>query len=410
MHNDPELGIVVLTSQDKWDRTKAICRHWHRLLVEGQSELPFKQLESDRGFLVYIANAYPAMKPYLKGFHLSLEMWRGGRDVEGWKMQDLPDNESNQAGYATPQEEKGIVRERGPASGLTTAVPRLKNDLEALLVLTSAPTPTRWVVRQHELVTAVYGFGDASSGGFGSLVGLAQGVHGRFGVGGADAGDQSSNYRELRNLVETVEEEAWAGKLQQSELWLFTDNSTAESCFAKGSSTSPLLHELVLRLQKLEMEVNLKLFLVHVSGTRMIAQGTDGLSRGMMSEGVMTGRDMLDYVDIALSSTSRNPPITDFLRAVTGIASLSPLAINDWFGVGHGVVGGTLDKHQVWIPSHPPNGQVYWWDPPPVVADIALEEAMTARHKRSDAVHIFTIPRLFSPSCCDCFTSCLISL
>ena len=24
-------------------------------------------------------------KPYLKGFHLLLESWRGGRDVEGWK-------------------------------------------------------------------------------------------------------------------------------------------------------------------------------------------------------------------------------------------------------------------------------------------------------------------------------------
>ncbi len=26
------------------------------------------------------------MKPYLKGFHLSLEIWRGGRDAEGWKV------------------------------------------------------------------------------------------------------------------------------------------------------------------------------------------------------------------------------------------------------------------------------------------------------------------------------------
>jgi hypothetical protein len=112
----------------------------------------------------------------------------------------------------------------------------------------------------------------------------------------------------------------------------------------------------------------------------------------------MAGRDMLDYIDIALSSTARHPAITDFIRAVTGIANLSPLAVDDWFCVGHGVVGGTLDKHHVWIPSHAPNGQVYWWDPPPVVADMALEEAMTARHKRSDAVHIFTIPRLFSPS------------
>jgi hypothetical protein len=35
--------------------------------------------------------------------------------------------------------------------------------------------------------------------------------------------------------------------------------------------------------------------------------------------------------------------------------------------------------------------------PPPVIADIALEEAMKAIHKRMDTYHIFLIPRLCSP-------------
>jgi hypothetical protein len=29
--------------------------------------------------LVYVAQAYPGMKPYLKGFNLSLEIWREWR-------------------------------------------------------------------------------------------------------------------------------------------------------------------------------------------------------------------------------------------------------------------------------------------------------------------------------------------
>jgi hypothetical protein len=37
--------------------------------------------------MVYVTQAYPGLKPYLKGFHLSLEMWRDGRDSEGWKIQ-----------------------------------------------------------------------------------------------------------------------------------------------------------------------------------------------------------------------------------------------------------------------------------------------------------------------------------
>ena len=56
------------------------------------------ELASDRGFLVYVTRTYPPMVPYLKGFHLAIEMWRGGRDAEGWKLKrsssDDDDDES----------------------------------------------------------------------------------------------------------------------------------------------------------------------------------------------------------------------------------------------------------------------------------------------------------------------------
>jgi hypothetical protein len=58
--------------------------------------------------------------------------------------------------------------------------------------------------------------------------------------------EESSNYKELSNLVETVSEEAKAGRMRDCELFLFTDNSTAKGCFYRGTSKSPLLHELVL--------------------------------------------------------------------------------------------------------------------------------------------------------------------
>ena len=373
------------------------------MLVEGQVEVPFKQLESDRGFLVYVTSAYPAMKPYLKGFHLSLEMWRGGRDTEGWKLrvaagQDCPQRNSNDPEDGHLLEDKGVVRERGPASGLTPVVPRFRTDLEALMFLTTSVTPAKRVIRRREIITVVYGFGDASSGGFGASLDLPQGIRGRFGVWSRDEEDKSSNFRELRNLVDTVEEEAQAGNLTNSELWLFTDNSTAESCFTKGSSSSPLLHGLVLRLRKVEMERDLKLQIVHVAGTRMIAQGTDGLSRGMLCEGVLAGKDMLDYVDIAKSACQRHPPLREFVRSWSGAGDLRPLREEEWFVEGHGIVRGRKDEHGIWIPSHASNGKVYWWDPPPVIANIALEEAMKAKHKRTDTYHIFTIPRLFTPA------------
>ncbi len=65
---------------------KEICKYWLNLLESGETVLDHKRLQSDRGFMVYVTQPYPALKPYLKGFHLLLETWRGGRDAEGWKL------------------------------------------------------------------------------------------------------------------------------------------------------------------------------------------------------------------------------------------------------------------------------------------------------------------------------------
>lgn len=46
----------------------------------------FKKLQSDRGFLIYVARSYPAMVPYLKGIHLTLSGYLPDRDKDGWKV------------------------------------------------------------------------------------------------------------------------------------------------------------------------------------------------------------------------------------------------------------------------------------------------------------------------------------
>jgi hypothetical protein len=52
----------------------------------------------------------------------------------------------------------------------------------------------------------------------------------RFRIGLWSAAE-SLNYKELKNLVDTVSEEAKTGRLQDCKLFMFTDNLTAESCF-----------------------------------------------------------------------------------------------------------------------------------------------------------------------------------
>jgi hypothetical protein len=255
----------------------------------------------------------------------------------------------------------------GPPGGFTMAVPRFEEDLEALTLLTKGECPTKQCVRNRKSLTAYYGFGDASSAGLGATVECPEGLQGRFGLWGRDEEGQSSNYQELRNLVKTVEEIARAGYLTDGELWIFTDNSTAESCFFKGGSSLKLFHDLILRLRQVEMSVGFVLHMVHVAWTRMIEQGTNGLSRGTFLEGVVAGGDMLSFIDLAGTACERHPPVQDFvsswLEPIVGKASW--LRPEDWFVKGHEIVGSERDIHGVWIPTHAKNSRAYVWEPPP---------------------------------------------
>ena len=81
----------------------------------------------------------------------------------------------------------------------------------------------------------------------------------------------------------------------------------AGRAFYKGNSKSPLLFDLVLRLRKLQLKANFKLHVVHVAGSRMIEQGTDGLSRGMIYERLLGSRyNFLAYLPLHKSAISRS--------------------------------------------------------------------------------------------------------
>jgi hypothetical protein len=86
VHVVDQLGVCVLTSKEKWSKMWGILEKWQTALLNPHQPLSHKELLSDRGFLVYVTRTYPAMVSYLKGFHLTIEMWRGGRDPEGWKL------------------------------------------------------------------------------------------------------------------------------------------------------------------------------------------------------------------------------------------------------------------------------------------------------------------------------------
>lgn len=82
----------------------------------------------------------------------------------------------------------------GPGSGVTMAVPRFRTDLEALLTLAANDTPRARVVRSTQICTAFYGFGDASSDGFGATIERETGIVERYGLWAEDKSEQSLNF------------------------------------------------------------------------------------------------------------------------------------------------------------------------------------------------------------------------
>lgn len=56
--------------------------------------------------------------------------------------------------------------------------------------------------------------------------------------------ETSSNYRELSNLVDTVEKYRQGEKLRSAEIFLLTNNLVAENVFYKGIFSSPTLFQI----------------------------------------------------------------------------------------------------------------------------------------------------------------------
>ena len=93
----------------------------------------------------------------------------------------------------------------------------------------------------------------------------------------------SSNWKELRTLLTTLENEQTncLGRITHRRLLYLTDNMVTYDVFRRGTSKSTPLWNLLLRIKLLELQLHCHLQVIHVPGTILIRQGTDGLSRGV---------------------------------------------------------------------------------------------------------------------------------
>ena len=82
----------------------------------------------------------------------------------------------------------------------------------------------------------------------------------------------------------------------------------------------------------------------------------------------------------------------------TGQRDLRPLTPEEWFTLGHGVQGGASQAQGLWIP-HETQNSWFLWTPPPAAADVAVEELLISRHKRTQLNHVFIVPHLSTHLC-----------
>jgi hypothetical protein len=390
--------VEKMVSQSRWDKTREKIRWIDRQLTNASQDedldsncpkghLPHKKLESIRGFLVYVSRTYQEFVPLLKGIHLTLDSWRKGRASSGWRKEvDIFDDEDFEGCHLTnaiderlvPLEER-LVDDQDPEAkppSYVVAVPRLAQDLGTLLKLTETLEPPAVPVRPTAVIVG-YLVGDASGAGHGSsfMITLERKLSLAHGTWGDKASKRSSNFRELGNLVRRVEQLVKRGQIPRgTELFIFTDNFVTESVFYKGAARSPHLHALVERLRMLQLHHGLFIHMLWIAGTRMIEQGSDDLSRGGFSSGVMAGRDFLSFLPLDSSALELSPGLESWVAdTFPGRHKWTTLSAEGWYTDGHG------DGHFIWAP-------------PPALADAVLEQLCESVICRPWNAHVFICP------------------
>eukprot|EP00978_Attheya_sp_CCMP212_P014301 scaffold36374_cov58-Attheya_sp.AAC.7 len=365
-------------TQKRWKKTRAGVEWLDRELElvkaqakagEGDGKMTHKPMESIRGFLNYVARMYEMITPYLKGIHLTLDHWRPDRDPDGWRISNSCDQRLD---FATSKKPPATV----------VPVSRLRGDIDALLELTSAELPPVITTRASKLSMVWFIFGDASGYGLSTTA-----WHNELGEDiEVDVGTwsdyttktTSSNWKEMNNFVIKLENMMKNGEIPEgTELWLFTDNFVTERAYHRGTSSSPQLFELVLRLRKLQMDGKLFLHSVWVAGTRMIEEGTDGGSRGDFTTGVLRGEAMLGFVLIQFNALERQEGLEEWLLSWFAVQEAEVLDPEGWFHRGHQTGN-------------------FIWAPAPAATDVAVELLCDSRHARPWNAHLFVCPALLT--------------
>ena len=230
-----KIGVDHITksvSQEKWDKGREMIeRRLNEIKLTNDSR-PFldrRLLEKETGFLNHLSMTFETMVPFLKGFYLTLNSWREGRDENDWKVSPkrwkvILFAKAANGGLSDSEVDMALDRhDEVGAPRLVRASPSLRGDVEALWYMMGTTAVPEVSVRSRTVLTIVYGFGDASGSGLGATFTCGSGFNFRIGIWGAKEDPESSNWKEFTNIVESLEDEADSGNLKDSEVYMFTE-------------------------------------------------------------------------------------------------------------------------------------------------------------------------------------------
>jgi hypothetical protein len=383
------------TSAKKWTRFRAGIA-WVLEQSEKVKTVSTAELRRIAGLGVNVTEVYSDARCYLKGFFNAIESFRADRDSNGWRLHQIGDGPLSQiedtSGLTSQQLDLAMeAAERleiddAPTSQtvaegyppLTRITDELIKHCEALSQLFDTEEPRTVYIRPSSSNKFRYYVGDASAEGFGGATQFPDGsIRGRRGVWSSDFAAGGSNLREAQNQVNHLLNEIRSGLHDGCALWAATDNGVFSAVFLKGMSQAVHLFNLVVSL-KVECrahEVYLHVF--HIAGTRMIATGIDGWSRGDFQSGISLGYDLRLFLPLAKPAFEvAGECLMPWIKGWMGSDFVEPLTPEGWFWDGH-------------------QPGVHLWMPPPAAALIALKQVAKARQKRPyDCTHVIIIPRI----------------
>jgi hypothetical protein len=234
------------------------------------------------------------------------------------ELEDAPTNRTAAEGYPP----------------LTRITDELVKHCEALSQLFDAEEPRTVYICPSSANKFRYYVGDASAEGFGGATQFPNGtIRGRRGVWSSEFAAGGSNLREAQNQANHLLNEIRSGLHGGCALWAATDNGVFSAVFLKGMSQAIHLFKLVLLL-KLECRVHeVYLNIFHIAGTRMIATGMDGWSRGDFESGISLGYDLRLFLPLSKPAYEvAGECLMPWIKGWMGSDFVEPLTPEGWFG------------------------------------------------------------------------------